>query len=72
MRALPGLCVYCSEPATRKVEHYRRNGFFRNLFGLPTRSRPTWVCGIHQLDPWDYALSKETRKAWLRDWKEKM
>lgn len=66
---LPGLCHYCSEPATRKTWHYRANGFWRSLFGLPTVMRPTWTCDQHPLDPYDYAISKQTRRAWLRDWK---
>jgi hypothetical protein len=66
---LPGLCAYCSEPAHYLVDHYRRNGPIRTWLGLPTRHWTRWVCGIHILDPFQYALRGRARKRWLDEWK---
>lgn len=58
-------CNYCSDEAVHRVEHYARNGFWRSLFGLPTRTRAFWVCGIHMLDPFDYARrGPSSRHGW--------
>lgn len=66
---LPGLCIYCSEPATTRVMHYRRNGRIRAWLRLPAREWTRWVCGLHLLDPFQYALRGRSRKRWLDEWK---